>query len=479
MAQRKHVFLIRHGESIAQGYGRKLRWRADSDFLRDAALAPSGEIQASSLRNALAPSPELVVCSPLTRAMQTALLAFGDVGVPIVPHPALREVPPRGYGPSGTHQQPECRGRPAKVLLADARLVAAGLIDARVDWALLPAGEEAWWSDAVEEESAFEKRLVAFSCWLLERREASVAVVCHFNVIQHLLRIRGLKVENCRPFICEVVAHGESVEWKILEEYVLGGSCRTGSAALEPAAAAVPADVASTVVAALPAVGRGRWGSRRSGGPTVDGVGDVASEHSGSATDHVTRPRAFLVNHGSFNPPHLGHVAMMEQAKRRLEDAGFCVTVGVLALTNSGHIRSKGAHAFEDDKRAHFCTLISQGAGWLSCDRRGVKYGSSKAMLRSVLQAEHPDEWGFSVIGADVARRYGAKACTVVVGRVGDELPCEDLDQWTFCAEGARGEVAAFSSTAVREALAAGDSAALGRLCGPAVAAALTSDTAS
>lgn len=208
----KRVLLVRHGESAAQACGQRERSDpADPAGIRDAALGPLGCVQAGALGDALEALQmqpvELVVCSPLTRAVQTALLAFGDKGLPLLAHPGLREYAPRYYAEVGAPQPPECRGRPRQELCADPRLRSAEL-----DWSLVPEGP-AWWSEAVEPEAAFEERLAAFSEWLEGRPESYLAVVCHFHVIQRLLQVRGLKVKNCQPFLCSVAGR----EWSILE----------------------------------------------------------------------------------------------------------------------------------------------------------------------------------------------------------------------------------------------------------------------
>lgn len=83
----KLCVMIRHGESTAQVAGGSLRRSA---AYLDAPLSPDGENQARSLAQ-LRPVPDLIVVSPLTRALQTACLAcesFGDV--PILCLPGLR-----------------------------------------------------------------------------------------------------------------------------------------------------------------------------------------------------------------------------------------------------------------------------------------------------------------------------------------------------------------------------------------------------
>jgi len=214
----KKVVLVRHGESIAQGFSRKQRWTAENSFLCDAELGSTGQAQALELcdgvRHGLLDfDVELVVCSPLTRAFQTAILAFGHLGVTVLPHPGIRELAPRGYGKPGLPQQPECTGRDVSDLQADARLQLPS-----VDWSLLQESPQPWWSNVVETQENVEQRLDDFCTWLSLRPEESVAVVCHFNVVQHLLRIRGLRVENCQPFICRVMGR----LWSLHEERETG-----------------------------------------------------------------------------------------------------------------------------------------------------------------------------------------------------------------------------------------------------------------
>jgi len=75
-------------------------------------------------------------------------------------------------------------------------------------------------------------------------------------------------------------------------------------------------------------------------------------------------PEAFLVSHGSFNPPHKGHVEMMWMAKQCVEAAGYQVTAGVLALTCTGHIAAKGAPVMTDEIREQCCNGLISTLGY-------------------------------------------------------------------------------------------------------------------
>ena len=60
---------------------------------------------------------------------------------------------------------------------------------------------------------------------------------------------------------------------------------------------------------------------------------------------------AFLVCHGSFNPVHNGHLAIMTAAQRILERDGYRVVASILAPTDRAHIMGKGAAAMVDEHR--------------------------------------------------------------------------------------------------------------------------------
>ena len=84
-ARTKRLYLVRHGRTEMNEYLARHRWD-DPDFvdpgLYDTRLTALGMEQAASLRPvvaALDPKPELIVASPLSRALLTADLAFGDL----------------------------------------------------------------------------------------------------------------------------------------------------------------------------------------------------------------------------------------------------------------------------------------------------------------------------------------------------------------------------------------------------------------
>ena len=87
----KRIYFIRHGQSEANAAKDRTGNPNDSLSVRDAKLTELGQAQAScwNTPNALTQvydnePPEIVICSPLRRAMETASLAFENTEIPIV-----------------------------------------------------------------------------------------------------------------------------------------------------------------------------------------------------------------------------------------------------------------------------------------------------------------------------------------------------------------------------------------------------------
>ena len=159
----KTVYLVRHGESLAQtakarGVDRK------HPSLRDCGITERGRQQAAALQ--LPSVPDLVVSSPLTRAIQTARIAFPHAT--IVLHAGATE---RGRG------VPENLPRPVHELD----------LDDGIDASLVPEG----WPEADAPDLAE---------WLGTRPERTICVFTHYNTIMKLARVRA---ENCAPVVYE------------------------------------------------------------------------------------------------------------------------------------------------------------------------------------------------------------------------------------------------------------------------------------
>ncbi|WP_017622022.1 histidine phosphatase family protein [Nocardiopsis chromatogenes] len=157
------VHLLRHGQSA---FNAVFDETGRDPLVFDAPLTPKGVAQAEEAADGVRRlAPELVVTSPLTRAVQTALLVAGGLDVPITVEALHRE-----------HLGNSCDiGRTPRALAEDF----PGL-----DFGHLP---ETWWYSGVpdergvpvEPEAVLQERVAAFTDWVARRPERSILVVGH------------------------------------------------------------------------------------------------------------------------------------------------------------------------------------------------------------------------------------------------------------------------------------------------------------
>lgn len=188
-AGRKVVHLLRHGQTEMNVYLSMHRYDSSAfhdPLLYDTRLTPEGEKQAKAANkrvNKLNPPPEIIISSPLTRAMRTAELAFEGVdGVPRLVSHLARE---RLWHSSDVGRVPE--------------EVAADF----PAWTGFDALPRIWWHNngdgdplafEPEPEAVFLPRIEQLRQWLDARPEKSIALVAHWGVIEALT---SSEFENC------------------------------------------------------------------------------------------------------------------------------------------------------------------------------------------------------------------------------------------------------------------------------------------
>jgi broad specificity phosphatase PhoE len=165
----QHLYLIRHGEAT-----HNVAPRPWGDELLDARLTPLGEEQAAALRASAAALPlELIVVSPLSRAIATALIGLAphvQRSVPCVAVEACREQ---------LGQNVPDRRRRASEVAADFP---------QVDLAAI-AEDDALFTPTREPLPALAARADAFLEWVAARPEAHVAVVTHSSFLAALCNV--------------------------------------------------------------------------------------------------------------------------------------------------------------------------------------------------------------------------------------------------------------------------------------------------
>ena len=201
----KRLYLIRHGQSQGQVAKRLGMDRQRDQQLRDADLTNEGVLQAQQISNYNfgEGEPELVVSSPLTRALHTAILGFPNPGQRILIHYDLAEVGSR---------VPENTPRPIHQVLKDLETTDR-IVDAK---ALLP---DTWPTVLYDGKNNRGKAIQRAMQYLYaERVEETIAVVCHFNVIRQILEDGGsVRPQNAIPIACELYSNGQ-VKQKVVDD---------------------------------------------------------------------------------------------------------------------------------------------------------------------------------------------------------------------------------------------------------------------
>eukprot|EP00798_Chlamydomonas_sp_ICE-L_P016601 gene16601-22841_t len=185
----KVIHAMRHGTTEMNVFLRNNPYGSgtfrDPGFF-DTVLTPDGREgakMASRKVKALAVKPEVLVVSPLTRALQTADFAFGHMDVPVVVEALARE---RVWLSSDCGSSPEelARNWPAE----------------RYSFSHLPA---IWWSNGgnkdpkhvvLEPEEDLTARVQLFREWLLARPEKVIGLVAHWGLLDELT---GDSFSNC------------------------------------------------------------------------------------------------------------------------------------------------------------------------------------------------------------------------------------------------------------------------------------------
>eukprot|EP00546_Thalassionema_frauenfeldii_P012946 CAMPEP_0178921030 /NCGR_PEP_ID=MMETSP0786-20121207/15327_1 /TAXON_ID=186022 /ORGANISM="Thalassionema frauenfeldii, Strain CCMP 1798" /LENGTH=227 /DNA_ID=CAMNT_0020595149 /DNA_START=27 /DNA_END=710 /DNA_ORIENTATION=- len=198
----KRLYLIRHGESLGQTAKHNGLDRKTDPSLLDAGLSHNGIAQAKrlALDDRLQSDVELVVSSPLTRALHTAVLGFGMSRCEIVVQYDLRELGSR---------IPENTPRNIQHVLKDVK-EATELDGIAIDYTTFMP--DTWPVDRYDGKATKTNSILRVMKYLYEEREEeTIAVVCHYNVIREIICDEGksLRPVNADPIVCTLYHNGE------------------------------------------------------------------------------------------------------------------------------------------------------------------------------------------------------------------------------------------------------------------------------
>ncbi|KAI2491926.1 Histidine phosphatase [Fragilaria crotonensis] len=236
-----NLLLIRHGRSLGNDMMDQPgnRWGdphfKDDATLCDAPLSERGIQQAMTLGQSIPQHEietlELIVVSPLTRALQTMQYSIFDKvpsHIPILVHPLLTE---RVYTLSDTGRrveelkadfpdprinfdlllQDDCHDKWWFHMDSDATTTTGTTTTTRTtqqykEWR--PCDAHQWYATPGEPHSVFEARLEKLQHWLASRSEQNICFVTHWAVLQHLTD--GDNFENCEA---------KWISWERRKEY--------------------------------------------------------------------------------------------------------------------------------------------------------------------------------------------------------------------------------------------------------------------
>jgi broad specificity phosphatase PhoE len=197
----KTVYMIRHAESEGQVAHLQGLDRKTAASLRDCNLTEKGRDQAHAISVRLSEERiELVLASPLTRALHTSLLGFPNKNILV--HYDLREVGSRA---------PENVPREMSLVLQDLQAPLS-----HRDRSLvfdIATHQPSDWPRDYSPNVVKRDRIRRLFHWLYnERREITIAVVCHYNVIRSVV-VDGEKLRPCNadPIKCYLYSNGEVV----------------------------------------------------------------------------------------------------------------------------------------------------------------------------------------------------------------------------------------------------------------------------
>ena len=161
----KNLYLIRHGHSLHNELFNKIGVKAFRiPATIDSPLTGEGHLQSIELGNTWQNKPEidLVLVSPLTRCLETAMNIFGDTNIPMISEEFLREYP---IG------EDTCNKRSSLTHLKNKY--------PKINFNLISDQDTLWTSDYRETIDELEQRLDEMIKYLHKRKELNIAIVGH------------------------------------------------------------------------------------------------------------------------------------------------------------------------------------------------------------------------------------------------------------------------------------------------------------
>ncbi|KAJ7555405.1 hypothetical protein O6H91_05G036000 [Diphasiastrum complanatum] len=216
----KIIHLVRHAQGYHNVAGELDQLAYISPEFFDATLTPLGWKQVDALRKHVADTKlkagvELVVVSPLSRTMQTAVGVFGgnnvvdgEITTPLMVEGVRENHPAISSSASAPFVAVEWCREHMGVHPCDRRQSASiyKKLFPAIDFSELETDEDSWWkADVRESHEDIYSRCRALIKWLLNRSEKQIAIVSHSSFLAHLVSLFG---DDCTPVIKNELHNG-------------------------------------------------------------------------------------------------------------------------------------------------------------------------------------------------------------------------------------------------------------------------------
>ena len=193
---KKNIFLIRHGLAT---HNIDKKQRGEIAYIdpihRDSILIEEGIKQAEELNSELLLMDfDLVLVSPLTRAIQTCLAANKNINKPIISLEYLREFPCSVHTPNNRKSRTFLQQKYEKIDFSD-----------------FLSDEDIFWNDKKEETlEELDLRIEKFKDWLKNRKEENIIIFGHASFISRFLGIdNDDDIKHCHPYLTQMTVFQE------------------------------------------------------------------------------------------------------------------------------------------------------------------------------------------------------------------------------------------------------------------------------
>ena len=188
---KKKIYCIRHGQAT---HNADFKIRGKIAYLdpihRDSTLLKQGELEAKNLNSELLNLEfDTIIVSPLTRTIQTCLLATKNIKKPRLALESVREHPCRVHTPNNRKNLSYLKDKYYSI-----------------DFSQISDEEDTMWNNInLETKKELDQRIEEFKDWVKARPENTFLLFSHASFISRFLgHPKYEHIEHCKPYLIEI-----------------------------------------------------------------------------------------------------------------------------------------------------------------------------------------------------------------------------------------------------------------------------------